>query len=144
MNIRNKSHGQPKSLDFLGGLLPGGWDELRSRQRGLALSARRLLCEVIGRDAPTPDDMVGFMAAVPIPGEWNQAPGAWAMDTDPLQDRLWVNHRVEVPISAWPAAPHRVLRASAAAYNREEDYQLLADALGTELAAEGLPLPSGG
>ena len=73
------------------------------------------------------------MAAVPLPGEWKPAEHEWALETDPLQDALLERHRIEVPVSAWPSRPHRLLRVSAQLYNREEEYRHLATALSIEL-----------
>ena len=37
---------------------------------------------------------------------------------------------IEVPLPPWPAPPKRLLRISAALYNRREEYEQLASALG--------------
>src|SRR5439155_291643 len=57
----------PEALRFLGGLLPGGWSALMARNRALALEARRILCDALDAEAPAPEDMVGALAAVPLP-----------------------------------------------------------------------------
>ncbi|NOH00410.1 MAG: hypothetical protein HND52_20795, partial [Ignavibacteriae bacterium] len=48
---------------------------------------------------------------------------------DPLGAQLWHEHKIEVPISPWPAPPKRVLRLSAQLYNSAEDYEVLAGRL---------------
>ena len=74
--------------------------------------------------------MLGAMAAVPLPdGDQNEAPSLYG---DPLQDQLLFEHNIEVPIVPWPAPPKRVLRVSAAVYNRLEDYERLAGVLAAE------------
>src|SRR3989442_6443823 len=58
----------PEAIRFLGGLLPGGWPELMARNRALALEARRVLCEALGVAPPCPEEMIGSLATVPLPG----------------------------------------------------------------------------
>ena len=41
---------------------------------------------------------------------------------------------MEVPVFAWPAAPHRIVRLSAQRYNGVEEYERCAEALLAELA----------
>ncbi|HEV7239664.1 MAG TPA: aminotransferase class V-fold PLP-dependent enzyme [Thermoanaerobaculia bacterium] len=113
----------PDSLRFVGSLLPGGWIEVARRNRELALKARDLLCETLQIDKPAPDEMLGAMAAVPLPDG----------SQDELQDKLLFDYRIEVPIMPWPAPPKRLLRASAAVYNVFEEYERLAEALRNEI-----------
>jgi isopenicillin-N epimerase len=123
----------PAAMDAVAALVPGGWDEVRARNHALACFGRDLLCDALDIEAPCPDELLGSMAAVPLPGEWKPAEHEWALETDPLQDALLERHRIEVPITAWPARPHRLLRISAQLYNREQEYRHLAAALGMEL-----------
>lgn len=118
----------PRALDFMQSLLPGGWSELRERNRELALEGRRILCAALAIGEPAPASMIGSLAAVPLP---DGLPGAAvpALYGDPLQDRLYFDHRIEVPVIAWPAPPRRLLRISAQIYNGREDYERLAEAL---------------
>ena len=128
----------PHSLRFLASLLPGGWISIVQRNHELALEARDLLCTTLQIDKPAPDEMLGAMAAVPLPdGTQNEAPSLYG---DPLQDKLLFEHNIEVPIVPWPAAPKRVLRVSAAVYNTLGDYERLADALTRELRVAGSEL----
>jgi isopenicillin-N epimerase len=58
------------------------------------------------------------------------------MDTDPLQDRLFHEHGVEVPILPWPRPPRRLVRVSTHVYTGEAEIARLAAALPALLAAE--------
>ena len=123
----------PAALDLVGGLLPGGWEEVRARNHSLACFGRDALCNALGIEAPCPDELLGAMASVPLPGEWGGPDTLWALATDPLQDALLERHRIEVPIAAWPKRPHRLIRVSAQLYNAEHEYEHLASALAVEL-----------
>ncbi|MHC5069491.1 MAG: aminotransferase class V-fold PLP-dependent enzyme [Planctomycetota bacterium] len=123
----------PRAIEFLSTLLPGGLPGLRQHNKDLVLKGRAMLCEVLGINPPCPESMVGFMAAVPMPdAETSDRPDPLAID--PLQERLFQEHRIEVPVTSWPAPPKRVLRISAQHYNEEPQYRQLADALRTLLA----------
>jgi isopenicillin-N epimerase len=126
----------PAAIDFLEGLAPGGVLGVAAANRALVIEARLLLLEALGIGAPAPEGMLGSMAAVPLPNGDSEA--AWRV-FDPLQDRLWQVHGIEVPVIAWPAAPRRLLRISAQHYNTLDDYRRLTAAL----AAEGLGAPAG-
>jgi len=117
----------PTALRFVGSLLEGGWPAIRQRNRELALRARDLLCAALGIEAPAPDEMLGAMAALPLPDSTESAEPPLFLD--PLQDRLLFDHRIEVPIIPWPRSPKRILRVSAQLYNELGDYEKLASAL---------------
>lgn len=123
----------PKAIEYLGGLVPGGWPALMARNRALALEARRLLCAAAGTPPPCPDQMLGSLASVVLPDSPTMETG-WRV-RDPIQGRLFDGWGIEVPIMRWPAAPRRLLRISAQLYNTPDQYIRLADALGRELAA---------
>jgi len=53
---------------------------------------------------------------------------------DALQERLWSEHCIEVPVMPWPAPPRRVLRISAQLYNTPDQYSRLAAVLPALLA----------
>jgi isopenicillin-N epimerase len=105
----------PAALEFMASLADGGWPEVMRRNHDLALRARDLLC-----------DMLGSMAAFPLPEGKPYVPTLYG---DPLQDALFYEHNIEVPVHPWPYQPKRVLRVSAQLYNEIGDYAKLADAL---------------
>jgi isopenicillin-N epimerase len=121
----------PKALEFMAGLVEGGWPAVRARNHQLALYARDALCRALGIDPPAPNSMLGSLAAVPLPA--SPTPGEGALD--PLYDRL-VERGFETLVVYWPSAPERVLRVSAQLYNRRDEYDQLA-ALLPELLVAG-------
>ncbi len=109
-----------KAIEVMGTLESGGWPALMQRNRALALEARAVLCRKLGIEKPAPDEMIAALAAVPL------------ADGDGLQlsERLFTEHRIEVPAFPWPAPPRRVLRISAQHYNALPQYERLAEVLG--------------
>lgn len=118
----------PEAIRFVGSLVDGGWPEVRARNRALALQARRILCEALEVDAPAPESMIGSLAAVPL-WDGEDTPPSSALHVDPLQQALFAEDRIEVPLPPWPAAPKRLVRVSAHLYNEVGEYRTLADAL---------------
>jgi isopenicillin-N epimerase len=118
----------PEAIAFGNELLPGGWEELRTRNRNLALLARDILIETLEIPAPAPDEMLGSLAAVPLP-ERIEDLGLLPLSLEPLTRTLFDRHRIETLVSVWPRSPKRVLRVSAQIYNDEEQYRTLARAL---------------
>ncbi len=133
----------PCAIEHVGGLLEGGWPALMAANRGLALAARDILCAALSVPPPAPDAMVGSMAAVPLPAAGAGAPQPMTpLDDDPLQVALRERFGIQVPIVAWPpawrhdapATGGRLIRVSAQAYNRREQYERLGGALRELLA----------
>jgi isopenicillin-N epimerase len=124
----------PEAIRFLGGLLPGGWDELRGRNRALAIEARRILCDTLGIDPPCPEAMLGSMASVPLEIGPSAGPPDSVPCEDPLERVLFDRHRIVVPVMRWHDPPACITRISAQAYNRREQFEALAAALLEERA----------
>jgi isopenicillin-N epimerase len=124
----------PMAIDYLAGLVPGGWPALMARNRALTLEARRLLCETVGTAPACPDEMIGSIASVILPDNRTVETG-WRV-RDPIQGRLFEAWGIEVPIMRWPAPPKRMIRVSAQLYNHLPQYVRLAEALRKELAVD--------
>ncbi|HEX6811203.1 MAG TPA: aminotransferase class V-fold PLP-dependent enzyme [Planctomycetota bacterium] len=117
----------PTALQFLGSLLPGGVQELQAHNRKLALVGRDLLCTALGAKPAAPPAMIGSLAAVELPP--SKAPLVPPHGLDPLQVRLFDEHRIEVPVMRWPQPPLRLVRIAPQAYNSRAQYEYLARAL---------------
>jgi isopenicillin-N epimerase len=111
------------AIEFLSGLVEGGLFGLARRNHSYAVAARRMLCSHLGARPLCPEEMLGTMAAV-----WLQddpQPQRAVADQHPLNQALLEEFSIEVPVYYFPAPPHVVLRVSAQAYNRPEQYERL-------------------
>lgn len=118
----------PEAIDYMDSLVPGGWPALMTHNRETVLQARSKLCALLGVPAPSPDEMIGSLASMPLPDGRSTAYNEIG-DNDPIHRELFERHRIEVPVIAWPCAPRRLIRLSAQIYNKPGDYDVLADAL---------------
>jgi isopenicillin-N epimerase len=130
----------PAALQFLSGLLPGGWPALAAHNREMAVRGRRVVAEALRVELPCPDEMIGSTAALPLPDAKAVPPPGPSPFAEPLHAALVEKHKIQVMLSWWPAAPRRLVRLSAQAYNTPDQYERLAEALRTELAAESTSL----
>ena len=96
-----------------------GLQTLRRRTHYLARYARRRLVQLAGIPPATPDsdEWYGCMASVPLPGG-----DAWQ-----LQDKLWRQHRIEVPIVEHNG--QRSIRVSCHLYNTRDQIDTLVNAM---------------
>jgi isopenicillin-N epimerase len=132
----------PTALEFVAGLVDGGWPAVMARTHALALEARDMLARALGgdRDLP-PAEMIGAMVALPMPidgplGGIASADQSSPLEADPLQTLLYDRFGIEVPIYGWPVPavespdpPSRLIRASAALHNDRGDLERLVAAL---------------
>ena len=118
----------PEAIRFMASLLPGGWPAVMARNRALALEARTILARALDVPPPSPDAMIGALAALPLP-DGSPAATSALHPSDPLQDALLVRFGIEVPLAAWPRPPKRLIRISAQLYNSVPQYERLAAAL---------------
>lgn len=118
----------PKALEFLGGMIPGGFPALMAHNRSLAIQARARLLRAVGGEPLCPDSMLGSLAAVRLP-DAPQAPGAEASPfCEPLYAEL-SKRGFQVLAQYWPERPWRLLRVTAQIYNSPAEYERLAEVL---------------
>lgn len=123
----------PAAIREMDRMLDGGWDELRRSNRRLALEGRRILCDALETDEPCPEAMIGSLASLLLPdGDASESENPFSIDS--LQNRLFDEWRIEVPVIGWPAPPKRLIRISSQLYNSREQYAYLARALKGSLA----------
>jgi isopenicillin-N epimerase len=120
----------PSAIETMAALHPEGWPGVMAANHEVVLAGRQLICDRLGIDISVPDDAIGSMATLPLPG--SRGPGMTG-DLDPLTERLRDEWDIEVPVFSWRGWPQRLMRISAQLYNTVEDYEKLADALAVEL-----------
>jgi isopenicillin-N epimerase len=123
----------PVAIEWMAASTPGGggWPEVMAANHALAVGARDRIAGALGVGAPAPDEMLGSMAALPVPGLRDDAAAKALGKTLELEDH------VQVPLGEWPVRaawagdrPDKVLiRISAQRYNELADYDRLAEAL---------------
>ena len=111
----------PAALEFMSRL---DWSGVRSHNHAMALWAHRTLCERWHVEPISPIDgsLLGSMATVTLPGRLQgmTEPAGLA-----LQQRMYSEHGIEVPIIRW--CGRWFLRVSCQAYNVPGDYLRLGD-----------------
>lgn len=119
----------PAALDFFDRI---GWENFRERTHALAQLARELITDLTGLEALVPDspEWYGPMISLPLPTQGLTAPGHG--HRDPLQDYLWDEHRIEVPITWWHG--QRLVRVSCHLYTTTDDIERLSKGLTEALA----------
>jgi isopenicillin-N epimerase len=126
----------PAAITFLDGLCPGGLEESMAANHRLAVAGRQLLCDALQIARPSPDDMLGSMATIPLPAAGPLEGTASTGTAVTLQRRLFERHRIEVPAFTGLQAGSRLLRISLQAYNDIVEVERLAAALLEELNEE--------
>ncbi len=121
----------PKAIEYLNSLDNGGIKGLRDRNKDLAVHAQSIISKSLNISLPCPIDMIGSMAAFPLPESKDKWTGTY-LPLDPLHVKLRDQYKIEVPIFAWPKYPNRLLRVSAQIYNKASDYEKLSSALTNE------------
>jgi isopenicillin-N epimerase len=107
-----------------------GWDRVMVHNRALAMRGRDLVASALGTGPQVDDERTGSMSVVELP------PGAASTFDEALaiQERLFSEHRVEVPITWW--RDRAFVRMSAQVYNAPADYERLAGAIRAVLWGE--------
>ena len=121
----------PVAIDYMGSLLPGGWDEVRTRNHQLVVQARRLLATELDIAPPCSEELLGSLATMHLP-EIKSLPTSGANSTlglDALQEVLFHEYKIEVPVLSCPQSGRRMFRVSAQLYNEIDEYARLAEAL---------------
>lgn len=115
----------PAAIDWLRNCLPGGWDALRRHNHSLLLEARQLICGRFDLAPPCPENLLGSMATLPLPGRLAESEGRFPVD--PLYTQLANGYGIEMPIIHFGGK--RWMRISSHLHNSLDEYRYLADSL---------------
>ena len=117
----------PYAIDYFKSIYPEGIEGIMKRNRDLCLKAREMLLKKLKVEKPCPDEMVGAMASIPISDAKKEPIGPLFIDE--LQDELFFNYKIEVPIIYFPQYPKRLVRISVQIYNKLNEYKKLGEIL---------------
>jgi isopenicillin-N epimerase len=114
------------ALDFLDDYGP---DQFRENTHALARYARQRIVAQTGLEPPIPDSPAwyGSMIALPLPPPRPDEAKPKHSRRDPLQDKLWEQFRIEIPITE--SRGQRYLRVSCHLYNDRSEIDRLVDAV---------------
>jgi isopenicillin-N epimerase len=118
----------PDVIRYFEDQLTGGWKEMQQHNHSLILKARKYLCDCLNIPLPCPDDMISTFAAIPY-GQSTGSDLSRYNAIDELQDYLFTEHHIEIPVFIWPDNSRRIIRPSAQLYNDFSQYVRLADAI---------------
>jgi isopenicillin-N epimerase len=123
----------PEAIEFMSGLLPGGFDEVMDRNRRLCLEGRDIICRELGITPPAPDSMIGAICTMILPPHDEarrlrlaKRPSVYH---DAIQDEMLRRHSIQVPFWGLPSKPDRFVRISAQLHNSTAQYEALAHAI---------------
>jgi isopenicillin-N epimerase len=111
----------PEAIKFMGSLLGVGWLELMQYNHKMVIDARKMLSDQLDIALPCPDEIIGSMATIILPDKIQLI--------TKLQEKLWQQFKIEVPVIPWDNQPQKLLRISAQVYNKKSDYHKLTQAL---------------
>jgi isopenicillin-N epimerase len=109
------------SIDYMGGLLPGGWPAIMKRNHDLAVEARTMILSELGVEPSCPDEMLASMATYELPTNKKSRPFSYK-GIDDLQEEMYREFNLELPIWSWSNPPRRISRISVQLYNSMDQY----------------------
>ena len=118
----------PEVIDLMGKLLTGGWPALMESNHQKIVEARHLICDAFNIPLPCPDDSITTLAAIPF-GLSQGTFQAGYNEINELQERLYNQFHIEVPVFTWPDTNRRIIRPAAQLYNSLDQYLFLIESL---------------
>ena len=118
-----------KTLDWLGGLMPGGIPAVQKRNHAMAVAMRDFLCEQWGTPPLVPGSLMGSMAVVKLPSNLDfPSLGNPQIFDDSHPIFLALREAgIIVPVIAWPEPVGDMVRISCQVYNEKADYERLSE-----------------
>ena len=120
------------AIDFFENTFENGWSGVRNYNHNLTLQARKLLADALETTLPAPENRIGNLATILLNDD--VAPPAYGYNySEGLQDRLFYEHNIEVPIfyikNHETGKTAQYLRIACQLYNSLPQYQHLATIL---------------
>jgi isopenicillin-N epimerase len=115
------------ALSYMPSLINGGWNEIRTHNRNLAIQGAKLIANKLGVELPVPESMLGSIVNIPL---WDdKIPLKFFNYYTEVKNILYDKYKIEVPCILFPQAPKQYVRVSAQLYNSIEEYEYLGNCL---------------
>lgn len=115
----------PAAIEFMSSI---GWAKLWVHNNSLAEQGAEMVSSELETKRPTPTNSQASMSLVELP----EGVATTREQGIELRDRLFRDHRIEVPVFSWGG--RGFVRLSAQAYNRIQDFEALAHVLPSVIA----------
>lgn len=118
-----------KAIDCIPEIFGGSWEAIMEHNYQMSRKVAQMLSEMLGQPIPIGEEMKINMCSIPIPklGRALQ-PGEF----DPIQEKLYSEYKIEIPIINWGRTNQRFIRYSCFLYNSLEQYEYLGGVLERE------------
>ena len=116
------------AIDYMASLMPGGWDEIMKRNHDICIQARDVFCTELGLNPSCPAEMNAGMTTLELPTVGEMVPPDYK-NVDTLQERIFKEHNLELPLWYWSQPPRRTTRLSVQLYNTPEQFRYAAGIL---------------
>ncbi|MBP1673442.1 MAG: aminotransferase class [Bacteroidetes bacterium] len=120
----------PKAIESIPEIFGKSWEEVMERNYMMSRKVSQLLSSKLQQLVPIPEGSIINMCSLPLPklGRALQ-PGEF----DPLQEKLYYEYKIEIPVINWGRENQRFIRYSCFVYNSLEQYEYLGEVLEREL-----------
>jgi len=120
----------PKAIEVLPEITGLYWSQMMDQNRSMAREVTQMISDLLDQPVPSPLETVTNMCAIPIPKLTKSVlPGTF----DPLQDTLYHDYKIEIPVINFGIQNQRFIRFSCFVYNQKSQYDYLAEVLEKEL-----------
>ena len=116
------------AIDYMASLMPGGWDEIMKRNHDICIQARDVFCTELGLNPSCPAEMNAGMTTLELPTVGEMVPPDYK-NVDTLQERIFKEHNLELPLWYWSQPPRRTTRLSVQLYKTPEQFRYAAGIL---------------
>ena len=116
------------AIEYMASLIPGGWPAIMKRNHNLCIEARDLICNMLEIAKPCPDSMIASMATLPL-SPLDVAVPLDYKSFDQLQERLFRDYSIEIPVWNWSSPTSRLVRIAVQLYNSLDQYRYFGDSL---------------
>jgi isopenicillin-N epimerase len=120
----------PKAIESIPEICGKSWEEVMERNFMMSRKVSQLLSSKLQQLVPIPEGSIINMCSIPLPKlERVLQPSEF----DPLQEKLYYEYKIEIPIINFGKDRDRFIRYSCFLYNSMEQYEYLGEVLEREI-----------